>query len=82
MNKTLKDIIVNISAESIIGVLDQPVNRVVLDSREADEGSVFVAIKGQKTDGHEFIEKAIESMGEDGNEGAPPPVSPPPGPGM
>ena len=61
MNKTLKDIIVNISAESIIGVLDQPVNRVVLDSREADEGSVFVAIKGQKTDGHEFIEKAIEN---------------------
>jgi len=48
MNKTLKDIIVNISAESIIGVLDQPVNRVVLDSREANEGSVFVAIKGQK----------------------------------
>jgi len=61
MNKTLKDIIVNISAESIIGVLDQPVNRVVLDSREANEGSVFVAIKGQKTDGHEFIEKAIEN---------------------
>ena len=30
----------------------------------------------------ELIEKAIESMGEDGNEGAPPPASPPPGPSM
>ena len=29
-----------------------------------------------------LIEKAIESMGEDGNEGDPPPASPPSGPGM
>lgn len=31
------------------------------DSRKVKEGSLFVAIRGLKTDGHEFIEKATEA---------------------
>ena len=30
------------------------------DSREADENTVFVAMKGERTDGHDYIQRAIE----------------------
>jgi UDP-N-acetylmuramoyl-tripeptide--D-alanyl-D-alanine ligase len=33
---------------------------VVIDSRSAETGSVFVALKGSQTDGHEFVWKAFE----------------------
>lgn len=35
--------------------------RVVFDSREVGPGDLFVAIRGQRVDGHRFIEKAIEA---------------------
>jgi UDP-N-acetylmuramoyl-L-alanyl-D-glutamate--2,6-diaminopimelate ligase len=57
--KTLKDILKNITPEAVIGDLNQPVSRIVIDSKEAGKESVFVAIKGLKADGHEFIEQAI-----------------------
>lgn len=34
---------------------------VVIDSRKAEEGSLFVALKGAQNDGHDYIEKAIEN---------------------
>lgn len=34
--------------------------RVVIDSREVDEESVFVAIRGERKDGHEFLSQALE----------------------
>lgn len=33
---------------------------VVIDSRKVTEGSVFIATKGERVDGHQFIEKAID----------------------
>lgn len=33
---------------------------LVIDSREAVPGSVFVALRGQQTDGHRFISQAVE----------------------
>ncbi len=41
--------------------LTTPVKSVVIDSRLVEEGSLFVAIKGERTDGHLYIEKAYES---------------------
>jgi len=37
------------------------VKDVVIDSRKATKGSLFVALKGENTDGHNFIENAIEN---------------------
>lgn len=37
------------------------VQHVVFDSREIAQGDLFVAIRGQRVDGHRFIEKAIEA---------------------
>lgn len=38
-------------------------NKVVLDSRKIEAGDLFVAIKGETTNGHQYISKAIEKGG-------------------
>lgn len=35
-------------------------SQIVLDSRKIEKDSLFLAIKGDKSDGHDFIEQAIE----------------------
>ncbi len=37
------------------------VTSVVIDNREVIPGSMFIAIKGERLDGHQFIEKAVEA---------------------
>jgi len=36
-------------------------HRFVIDSREVKQGDVFVAIKGQRVDGHDFAKQAVEA---------------------
>src|SRR3546814_16617283 len=38
---------------------DFAVQGVAFDSREVTEGDLFIAMKGEATDGHKFIDKAI-----------------------
>lgn len=45
----------------IEGNADVDVLDIKCDSREVQQGDLFVAIVGFKTDGHEYIEKAIEN---------------------
>lgn len=40
--------------------LDYPITSVERDSRQVKEGSMFLAIKGARVDGHDFIEKCFE----------------------
>jgi UDP-N-acetylmuramoyl-L-alanyl-D-glutamate--2,6-diaminopimelate ligase len=42
------------------GLLPQQITGIVCDSRRVRPGNIFVAIKGTATDGHRFIEQAIE----------------------
>lgn len=42
------------------GLCEKTVNGVSFDSRTVREGHIFVAIKGLKSDGHEYIPSAIE----------------------
>ncbi len=42
-------------------VKDVPVSRVVIDSRKALPGSLYVAIKGETHDGHAFCANAVET---------------------
>ena len=37
----------------------QPICRVVIDSREAEPGDLFVALKGERADGHNFVADAF-----------------------
>ena len=41
--------------------IDEEITEVITNSREAAEGKLFVAIKGDKFDGHSFIQNALDS---------------------
>lgn len=39
---------------------DYPINRVVIDSRQAQAGDLFVALVGEKHDAHDFVPQVLE----------------------
>ena len=43
------------------GILDGPISSVSIDSREIGHEALFVAIKGETHDGHDFVGAAIEA---------------------
>lgn len=58
---TFNDIISFCNPVAISGPVPEFVGHVVQDSRKVKPGDVFVAVRGTQVDGHEYIEKAIES---------------------
>ncbi|OFY70113.1 MAG: UDP-N-acetylmuramoyl-L-alanyl-D-glutamate--2,6-diaminopimelate ligase [Bacteroidetes bacterium RIFCSPLOWO2_12_FULL_37_12] len=59
--KLLKDILYKVPISSIVGRTDLQVDAITADSRKSGGNSVFVAVKGTQSDGHEFISKAINN---------------------
>lgn len=57
--RDLNDILTGISFTLASGTLSQEVERLVFDSRRADSKSVFFAIKGTNSDGHDFIPQVL-----------------------
>ncbi len=57
--KDLKEILFNITTETIIGSVDLSVNKIEFDSRNILSDDLFIAIKGTVADGHLYIKKAI-----------------------
>ena len=41
-------------------VVDVEIRNIVTDSRKAHKTSMFVAIKGEKFDGHDFVKEVIQ----------------------
>lgn len=58
--KKLEDILVRVKVTGVIGRKDIVVTGITFDSRSVAPGWVFVAIKGNRVDGHKFIGQAIE----------------------
>ncbi|AWI24650.1 UDP-N-acetylmuramoyl-L-alanyl-D-glutamate--2,6-diaminopimelate ligase [Flavobacterium pallidum] len=56
---TLKDILYRVSIDAVKGSTDVDINAIDFDSRKITENDVFVAIRGTLSNGHDFIEKAI-----------------------
>ncbi len=56
----LKDILYKVSLTSSFGSMDMEVRGISFDSRKVDRGFVFVAVAGTLSDGHAFIQKAID----------------------
>jgi UDP-N-acetylmuramoyl-L-alanyl-D-glutamate--2,6-diaminopimelate ligase len=59
--KLLKDILYGVSLRAVSGSTNVMVNTVQFDSRKVEMDDVFIAVRGLITDGHEYIEKAINS---------------------
>lgn len=57
--KVLKDILYKVAIEAVKGSTDIAINSIDFDSRKVSMNDVFVAIRGTLSDGHDFIEKAI-----------------------
>jgi UDP-N-acetylmuramoyl-L-alanyl-D-glutamate--2,6-diaminopimelate ligase len=60
MQRELKDILYKVSLTSSYGDMNSEVKGIAFDSRKVKQGFVFVAVKGTLSDGHDYIEKAIE----------------------
>ena len=58
--KLLKDILYGVGLTTVNGPTDVMVNAVCFDSRKVKKNDVFIAIHGTITDGHQYIEKAID----------------------
>ncbi len=58
--KLLKDILYGVSLSAVSGNTNVMVNHLHFDSRKVEMDDVFVAIRGLVTDGHEYIQKAVE----------------------
>ena len=57
----LVNILKGIDYEIIQGKTDIEINKINYDSRKVKEFDIFVCIKGYATDGHKYIDKAIEN---------------------
>ena len=56
----LKNLLTALSVRQIQGPVDRQVDSVAYDSRRVQKNGLFVALRGEKSDGHDFIEQAIE----------------------
>ncbi|MBN2756846.1 MAG: UDP-N-acetylmuramoyl-L-alanyl-D-glutamate--2,6-diaminopimelate ligase [Bacteroidales bacterium] len=57
--KRLKNILENIDYINALGSLDINISSIKLDSRKVEKDDAFVAIEGELSDGHDFINQAI-----------------------
>jgi UDP-N-acetylmuramoyl-L-alanyl-D-glutamate--2,6-diaminopimelate ligase len=56
----LKTLTASIASRQIVGPLDREVESIAYDSRRVQKNSLFVALRGEKSDGHQFIDQAID----------------------
>ncbi len=56
----LKDILYKVGINAVVGDTTMSINKIEFDSRKVEQDDVFVAIRGSVSDGHDFIEKAID----------------------
>lgn len=57
--KNLKDILYKVGIEAVQGTTDVTISKIEFDSRKIELNDVFVAIRGTLSDGHDYIEKAV-----------------------
>ncbi|RRO15003.1 UDP-N-acetylmuramoyl-L-alanyl-D-glutamate--2,6-diaminopimelate ligase [Flavobacteriaceae bacterium 14752] len=57
---TLKDILYKVSIEAVDGSTNQSYTNLHFDSRKVGLNDIFVAIRGTKSDGHDYIKNAVD----------------------
>lgn len=61
MKLTIKELVIATNGSLLCGNDTDIINNVVIDSRKAKLGDVFIAIIGENLDGHKFINSAYEN---------------------
>src|ERR1043166_924925 len=56
----LKTLLAATPVRQVLGSVDRPVENIAYDSRRVQRHTMFVALRGEKTDGHQFIDHAID----------------------
>src|ERR1044072_9064677 len=56
----LKTLVAALSPRQINGPLNRVVESIEYDSRRVQRNGLFVALRGEKSDGHQFIDQAVE----------------------
>ena len=57
----IKDIIVNCNLLELVGDKEADIAKVTFDSRQVEPGTLFFAVRGTQTDGHDYIDMAVKS---------------------
>ena len=57
--KVLSDLIYKTGIEEVSGITTISIDKVCFDSRQVEEGTLFIAVRGTKSDGHDFISEVI-----------------------
>jgi UDP-N-acetylmuramoyl-L-alanyl-D-glutamate--2,6-diaminopimelate ligase len=57
----LSEIIKGMELSSRSGEQDPRIGKITFDSRQVEEGDLFVAIRGLEADGHQYIDRAVQS---------------------
>ncbi|AUP78565.1 UDP-N-acetylmuramoyl-L-alanyl-D-glutamate--2,6-diaminopimelate ligase [Flavivirga eckloniae] len=57
----LKDILYKVTLDTVVGSTGINIGAIDFDSRNIENGDLFVAIRGSVVDGHDFIDKAIKN---------------------
>jgi len=55
---TLADVVAGLTGRRL-DRLGQPISKTVVDSRQADTGALFVALQGERVDGHDYVADAF-----------------------
>lgn len=55
------DELVAATGGALVGTVSKQMNAVSIDSRTVGQGDIFVAIKGDKMDGHDFVEASLKA---------------------
>ena len=59
--KLLKEILNGVNLIEVLGSTDIMISDIFFDTKHVKENSIFVAVKGYKNDGHEFIPMAVQN---------------------
>ena len=58
--KKLKEILFKVNIDSVYGDTDIDITKITFDSRNIEDKTLFIAIKGYNIDGHDYIEESIK----------------------
>jgi UDP-N-acetylmuramoyl-L-alanyl-D-glutamate--2,6-diaminopimelate ligase len=62
--KILKDILYKAGIDDVIGSTNLAIEKITFDSRDVEKFTLFIAVKGVHTDGHNYINQAIKQGAE------------------